>query len=474
MLDLSPERAQELWHEATLAIAHATERSGERALGPEVARAEAEAWAEAVDFDAPAAPVDVLRALVRGLARGHVQTGHPAYFGLPQAAPASIALVAEALAAAYNPQLAARAHAPFAVAVEERLIAAVGERFGYPREEADGVFTSGGAEANATALHAALAHAFPAVTARGVRALAGQPTAYASTGAHPTVARAARLAGLGDDAVRVVAGDALGRMSIDALRDALGRDRARGDLPFLVVGTAGATATGAIDPLAELAEVAARAGVWLHVDAAWGGLLALVPELAGELAGIARADSITFDPHKALSVPLGAGMLLTRRKGALAAAFHARAGYMPRDASREPHARGVTWSRRFTGAPLFAVLATAGWEGLTASLRTQVALGDRLRGGLAADGWSLVNDTRLPVICFHDATRPDGATARFLEAAARAVLASGAGWLSVARLSSGARALRASVTTHRTRALDVDRLVAALAAARRATPAGGV
>jgi glutamate/tyrosine decarboxylase-like PLP-dependent enzyme len=468
MLDPPQDDREALWRAALERVEHAATGLRARHVGASASREEAEAWAQDLDFSAARTPSEVLELLANGLEHGQVQTAHPRYFGLPQAAPAAVALVAGALADAYNPQLATRGHAPFAVALEDRLLQAFGERFGYAPGDTEGAFTSGGAEANATALQAALAHAFPEVAARGLRALAGDPTVYVSSEGHPTVARAARMAGLGADGVRVLPADAQGRLKIQALREAIGRDRAAGALPFLVVATAGTTSSGAIDPLAEMAELAARAKCWLHVDAAWGGMAALVPELTAHVGGLARADSIAFDPHKVLAVPLGTGMLVTRRRGALAHAFRERAAYMPRDASRDPYARSMTWSRRFAGAAVFAVLATAGWDGLAASLRAQVALADRLRAALVAGGWTIVNETPLPVVCFCDGTRPDGATPRFLEAVARAVIADGGGWLSVTRLASGARALRAGVTTHRTEAVDVDRLVQSLSAARAA------
>jgi glutamate/tyrosine decarboxylase-like PLP-dependent enzyme len=307
---------------------------------------------------------------------------------------------------------------------------------------------------------------FPEVENRGIRSLAGNPTLYTSSEAHPTIARAARAAGLGREAVRVIPADARLRMKPGALRDAIARDRAVGALPFLIVATAGTTAAGTIDPLAEIARVAERERCWLHVDAAWGGLAALVPELAHALDGCARADSITFDPHKAMSVPLSAGAYLSRRRGALERAFHDRAGYMPRDASRDPYARSMIWSRRFTGLRVLLPLAALGWEGYAASLRTQVALADRLRERLRVGGWRIVNDTPLPVVCFVDDTRSDGAGARFLESVARATIESRGGWLSVVRFSHGGRALRACVNNHRTRAEDIDRLAASLDVAR--------
>lgn len=429
---------------------------------PGASRAEAEPFAEPRDAES------VLAALARGLRDGTVDTASPRYFGHFTTAPSEIALRAAGIAAEANPQLATRSHAQFAVDVEDLTVRAIAGRFGYARNTADGTFTSGGAEANATGLALALTRAFPEIAQRGLRALAGDPVLYVSSEGHASITRAARLAGLGSDAVRIVPADKRHRMKPGALGEAIARDRALGALPFLVVATAGATSAGTIDPIPEIANIAERAGLWLHLDAAWGGLAAFVPELAHVLEGAALADSITFDPHKTLAVPLGAGMILTRHPGALAAAFRERAGYMPRDASRDPYARSMTWSRRFAGAPTYAVLASLGWSGVAQMLGRQVALGDQLRHALRKRGWSVVNDTPLPVVCFVDATHDDGARPDRLTAIAREVDAAGAAWITLVRFASGARVLRASVTSPRTREEDVDALVDALDTARAA------
>lgn len=423
-------------------------------------------------FDAPMPEDEVVDFLSRGLRCGAVRTDHPRYFGLLHQAPMENAVAAAALVAAHNPQLAVRSHAPFAVDVEDHLVRMFGERFGYDRAELGGTLTSGGAEANATALFAALADKCPAWAERGVRALAGDPKIYVSVEAHPTVMRAARLAGLGTAAVRVVPVDRAHRMKIPALKDLLRRDVAEGAWPFMVVATAGTTSAGGVDDLAAIAAVARGFGAWLHVDAAWGGLLALVPEHAPRLTGIAEADSIAFDPHKTCSVPLGCGMLLTRRPSSLARAFHDHAGYMPKNAARDPYARSMTWSRRFAGAPLFAVLASLGWGGLAERVRGQIRVGDVLKATLRESGWNLLVDTPLPVACFVDATQEGGDHGAFLGAVARRVTSSGEGWLSLTRFSNGARALRACVTHAGTTGGDVEAFVRALDGARAAAREG--
>lgn len=445
-----------LWAEATASLAALEDALGSAPLAP------GDAPPVDDDFDRVRDPREVVRDAARALASGVVPTSHPRYFGLlaPPAHP--LAVVADALASAANPQLAVRGHAPWPVAVEEAVVRAVGGRFGYPPSDTDGTFTSGGAESNLAAVVTALAAKLPAAREGGLRALPGDPVVYVSDEGHATVRRAARIAGLGADAVRVIPTGADHRMKVGPLGEAIAADRARGALPFMVVATAGTTSSGAIDPLDALAKLAARQGLWLHVDAAFGGLLALVPERADALAGIAEADSIAFDPHKALRAPMGTGLLLTRRPGALAAAFGERAGYMPRGEG-EPYAKGVAWSRRFLGLRVYLPLAAEGWAGHAAATRALLARAGELRAALARDGWVIVNETPLPVVCFRDA---GGGGAKLLDAVAREVIARGDGWVSVPRFANGGRAIRACVDNPATTAGDVERLVAGLTRAR--------
>lgn len=411
-------------------------------------------------------PVEALERVAQELERGIMHPNHPRYFGLFNPATAALAVIGDALASAENPQLATRSHAPWPVAVEERLVAEIGQRFGIPAGEGGGAFTSGGGEANLTALTCALARTFPEVHARGLRSLSGSPRVYVSAEGHATVARAAKLSGLGSDAVVRVTVDAHQRMKPAALAGAMAEDRAQGALPFLVVATVGTTSSGAIDPLPEIARVAERERCWLHVDAAWGGLAALVPELRPALAGIELADSITFDAHKVLSAPMGTGMYLTRHASALHAAFSERTGYMPKVGSSDPYGRSIQWSRRFLGLRVLLPLASLGFQGFAASLRRQVELAEFLRKELRERAWKIVNDTPLPLVCFVDASHPGGDGARFLDAVARHTLDSRGGFVSVPRFAQGGRALRACVNNHRTEGADIQRLLAALDVAR--------
>ncbi len=189
------------------------------------------------------------------------------------------------------------------------------------------------------------------------------------------------------------------------------------------------------------------------------------------LAGIERADSITFDAHKFLSVPMSASMVLTRHRDILNRTFRIRTGYMPGDAARfqvvDPYAHSMQWSRRFIGLKLFLTLAVAGWEGYAETIRSQVALGDRLRRQLTASGWEVVNRTRLPVVCFRDGRQDQGGSGADLADIAQKVLSSGQAWISTAQVGAQA-VLRACITNYRTTPEDVDALVQVLNESREA------
>jgi glutamate/tyrosine decarboxylase-like PLP-dependent enzyme len=275
--------------------------------------------------------------------------------------------------------------------------------------------------------------------------------------------KAARITGIGTDALKRVEVDEELRMKPQALESAIQRDRAAGAIPFLVVATAGTTNAGMVDPLPALGAVAARHRLWFHVDAAWGGAAALVPELRPLLDGIGIADSITFDPHKWLHVPMGAGVYLTRHMEILHRTFRTQTAYMPREALGldviDPHLHSMQWSRRFTGLKVFLSLLVAGRAGYEQAIRRQTAVGALLRAELLKAGWTIENPTPLPVACFSD---PRGADAQNI---AMRIVSSGQAWISTTQVR-GRTLLRACITNYRTDAHDVHALIAALDEAR--------
>lgn len=259
------------------------------------------------DFTHPCTLQNVVSDMADLLEQGTLHSTHPRYFGLFNPGVRAAGVAADALAALYNPQVGAWWHAPAAAEVERHTLRYFQRRIGFAGPETSGSFTTGGAEANLTGVLAALARAFPVFVTGGLQALDRHPVFYASDQAHDSLAKIASVTGLGRDALRRVASDARQQMDVGALRQAIARDRADGHEPFLVVGTAGTTATGAIDPLPQLAALCATEGLWFHVDAAWGGLAILSDALRGYVAGIELGDSVTLDAHKVLPVPMGAG-----------------------------------------------------------------------------------------------------------------------------------------------------------------------
>lgn len=436
--------------------------SGEAAASA-AARSEVEL---AFDLSRPMDASLALEAAARLLRTHGVQVTHPRYLGLFNPSVREVTVAADALVAAYNPQLAAYSHAPGAIEMERHALRALAPFVGMPPDAAM-AFTSGGSEANLTAVLAALAHRFPAWAEGGLAALPVRPVLYASEESHHSFVKIARLAGLGTDALRLVPVDA--RLALDpaALARAIAEDRARGLAPLAVVATAGTTGAGVIDPLEAIAEVARAEGAWLHVDAAWGGAAALSPRLGPALAGIERADSITWDAHKWLQVPMGTGMSFCRHPGAVARAFAVTTGYMPAAAEQgvDPFTSSVQWSRRALGVKVLLTLAELSLDGWGALVERMADLGDALRVRLRAAGWRVVNETPLPVVCAVPG-QPGGAGDR-IAALVREVQRRGRAWVSEVVLAGRLRAVRMCITSFRTTERDLDVVVEELERARR-------
>jgi L-2,4-diaminobutyrate decarboxylase len=256
------------------------------------------------------------------LALGHaVDPGHPACAAHLHCPPLAAAVAADALAGATNPSLDSWDQAPVATHLEQRLVAALAARVGFP-PAADGVVTSGGTQSNLMGLllarDTAAARAGRDVAADGLDPGAGGRPVLCSELAHFSVARAAAVLGLGGRSVRRVPVDADRRLRLDELDRALDRLDAAGQAPAALVATAGTTDFGSIDPLPGLAERARARGLWLHVDAAYGGALLFSDRHRGRLEGIEAADSVAVDFHKLLWQPAGCGAFLVRDRAALA------------------------------------------------------------------------------------------------------------------------------------------------------------
>jgi glutamate/tyrosine decarboxylase-like PLP-dependent enzyme len=376
-------------------------------------------------------------------------------------------IIGDVLAASYNPQLAVWSHAPGAVEMEAWLIRYFGERLGMG-DNAQGSFTSGGAEANAMAIHLALTKAFPEFGSNGLRGVSGDPIVYISVESHHAWVKIAHACGIGRGSVRhIPVSDDL-KMNVEVLKATIAEDHRNGKRPVLIAATAGTTSAGVIDLLPDVAKVAREADAFFHVDAAWGGSAILSDVLREHFVGIDHADSVTIDAHKWLSVPMGAGMFITPHRALLNETYRVSTAYMPDavDATVDPYTNSNQWSRRFIGLKLFLTMMTTGRTGYIEQLHHDVQLGSYLRERLLAEGWQLSNDTPLPVVCFND---PDHLNDGELhQRIVDDVLQSGEAWISVTSVA-GLLTIRACITSHRTTSDDVDRLVELVGAARQHT-----
>ena len=412
------------------------------------------------DFRTPAQLDRVIGWTVAQLERGVTQMTNPRYFGLFNPAPTFPAQCADRIAAAFNPQLATATTSPAAVEIEAHVIRAVARRAGLPAETT-GHFTSGGAEANYTALICALTRAEAGFAEKGARAFAGAPVFYVSRESHLAWFKIAHQAGIGRVAVRLVATDGTGRMDPRALTATIETDSAAGMTPVMIAATAGTTNAGMIDPLTACAKIAGRFGVWFHVDAAWGGALIASDRLRSQLTGVEHADSVTIDAHKWFATTMGCGMFFTRDPNILSATFHAANDYMPsHHAGRDPYLNSVQWSRRFLGLRLFLSLAAAGWDGYASHVEHAIELAALLKAELRARSWTIANDSPAAVVC---AEPPPGSAD--IPTIIQRVLASGRAWISAATFETRP-VVRACVTHGETTTEDVAALVEALEAAR--------
>lgn len=417
---------------------------------------------EQFDFESPVPAAELFES-VRTLMRDWtIHVTHPRSFGNFNPSVTVESIVGDALTALYNPQLAVWAHAPAALELENRVLDLFRARFGFDVESSIANFTSGGAEANLSALVVALTHGLPDYGEKGLVGVGEQPTLYLSTGGHESFIKAAHIAGLGRTAIRRVPADANHQLDVASLATMVREDRSKGKFPLMVVGTAGTTAMGMIDPLCEIGDFCRSEGMWFHVDAAWGGAAILSDRLKSTLAGIESADSITCDAHKWLSVPMGAGMFFCRHRSSVLQAFRISTGYMPEATSDrvDPYSSTMQWSRRCIGLKVFISLAARGRLGMAQIIEHQAAMGDYLRTRLVANGWSVTNNTPLPVVCFtHNRIRN---SANETKRIADKIVSNGSAWISNIEMTNGQPSLKACVTSFRTQSSDIDHLVESL------------
>ncbi len=395
------------------------------------------------------------------------------YFGLMNPTPTYMAVLAEALVAALNPQLATLARSQLASKIEGETVRWIGERVGWT-QPFDGTFTSGGNEANFSALALALAAHFPQAIEDGVASIGAQPVLYASSESHHSLDKSAGLLGLGRKALRRIPVNDRIQLDVGKLEAAIAADKKAGHKPFCVVATAGTTNSGAIDDLVALAEVCARHKLWLHVDGAYGAAAIFSDTHRDLVRGIERADSITIDPHKWLAMPFAAGVILTSRPETLQQAFATATPYMPKSPGAvlvDNFKVSTQWSRRMNSLKLWLTLRVHGRAAYEELIGRQLALAASFAGWVGASkGYELAAPQVLPIVNFRvkvkggDEAAIAAANARVVDSVTR----DGRRWISETRVN-GRSVIRMMVISYLTGEHSLDGLQQALAEAAQDT-----
>jgi aromatic-L-amino-acid decarboxylase len=368
--------------------------------------------------------------------------------------------VAAWLASAVHAFTGAAFEAPALVAMEESVLRWVAATLGMPGG-AEGILLSGGSIANQTAIVCAREHGRAGPASR----------VYLTPRAHHSVRKGLRLSGIPDAEARSMPAGSRGRIDVPALRRQLAQDRAEGAVPWLLVAVAGDTDTGAVDPLPELADIAAEYRAWLHVDAAYGGFFTLTERGARRLQGIERADSVTVDAHKSLFLPYGIGGLIVKHPGALVRAHAADGAYLRdvEDLDGLPHyfGRGPENTRPFRGLLAWLPLHLHGVAAFRKTLDRMLDLAIEAARSLSRiPGIEVLADPELSITLFR-ATDGDQATQRILGTL------NNSGRFHVSSTTINDRvAIRLAFLHPRTSGELLDDLVAVVAAAQshRATP----
>ena len=400
---------------------------------------------------------DIFRSTIQPYVTGNT---HPRFMGWVHGGGNPVSMLAEFLAGAMNANCGGRDHV--GIAVERQVIAWAAEMLGMPAGTG-GVLLTGSSMANFVALICAR-HAALGARARLAGIAGCRLTAYAAVTAHRCIAGAMEMAGLGTARLRQIPVDADYRMDIAALRDAIATDRAAGEQPFLVIGTAGTVDTGAVDDLAALARLAAREKIWFHVDGAFGALAALSPRFKPRLAGMAQADSIAFDFHKWAQVTYDAGCVLIRDPAIELAAFARKTNYLA------PAARGLAggepWpcdlgpdlSRGFRALKIWATLRAYGIETLGRIVEDSCDLAVYLARRITAEPrLELAAPVALNIVCFRLRGVDDPAHASLV-----ADLQESGRFAPSTTVLEGRLAIRAALVNHRTTRADVDDLLSAV------------
>jgi aromatic-L-amino-acid decarboxylase len=396
----------------------------------------------------------------------------PKYFGQFNPTPLPIGVWADALSSLLNQNAGAWRNGPTSAMIEARVIRWLCDLLEYG-PSSFGTLASGGSEANLIALKCARDNAVAAIKDRGLRSAAGDLVVYGSEQCHYSIDKSVDLLGLGRESLRKIPTDERFHIRVDVLREQIARDRAEGLLPCCIVGVAGTTSTGVIDPLEDLAAIASEYQCWYHIDAAYGGPLAFSPQHKEKLRGIALADSITFDPHKWMFVPFSCGATLVRDGGrVLRDSFDMSPEYLSEDRGGADvefdfFRYGQMGTRRFNSLKLWMALKFMGREGYARTVERQIELTNYLASQLdQMHGFTRVGQVETAVCCFRylpdTVSRLDGVEQdRVQQRLQQTIERSGEAWLTTTVLH-GRRAMRVNINSFLTEQRHVDVLLRSL------------
>jgi aromatic-L-amino-acid/L-tryptophan decarboxylase len=393
----------------------------------------------------------------------------PNYFGQFNPTPLPIGVWADTLASSLNQNAGAWRNGPASAMIEARVIRWLCDLVGYGTQSF-GTLASGGSEANLLALKCARDHAVQTIKDKGVRTSAGDLVIYASEQCHYSIDKSADILGLGREAVRKIPTDGRFHISLERLREAIGNDRNAGRVICCIIGVAGTTSTGVIDPLEELGEIAEETGCWYHIDAAYGGPLAFSKQHNDKLRGITKANSVTFDPHKWMFVPFACGATLVRDGGrVLRDAFDMSPEYLSEDRGGADvefdfFRYGQLGTRRFNSLKLWMAIQFMGRQGYANTVEHQIGLTEYLAQRLdELPYFSRVGEVETAVCCFRflpEATKQmsDLEIDRLQQRLQQVIERSGEAWLTTTVLH-GRRALRVNVNSFLTEQRHIDDLL---------------
>ena len=407
-------------------------------------------------FSEPKSVSEITEDVNMMLAKWTLQTNHPRHFGLYQPSVRSTGVIADALAAIYNPQLGAWWFSPAANEIEKHCLNYISKKFRFDPNKTFSCFTSGGSESTSSAVLSALTRQFPNYGNEGLIGFTNHPKIYASSDAHDSIVKIAHQAGLGRNAVTRIQTDSSQRLDINKISLQIKKDRKNNNVPFFLVATVGTTALGTIDPIPELVEFCSSENIWLHIDGAWGGGFVLSNKTDKYLKGIEGVDSITWDPHKSLPIPTGAGFFLCKHKEVVKNTFNVSASYVPDEIEGQVdlYKVGLLWSRRFIGLKIFMLFAELGEKGIASMIEHQFEMGRYLLKRLKETGWTIENNSPLPVVCFsHPNSR------HTTEEILMRVLERKKCWISQIKLKDERSALRACITSYKTKKKDIEILI---------------